>query len=252
MTLPLLFKFTLAALLLVWPAAVDSPYYPGPKVDAPAVPMTQETPDVDVLAYCFAATTGLAKERRVCRIAREVASVVHEHAEQDRIPFAGPAAQQATVLALLEIARHESGFRWKVERCVINGDLPYQGAPMSIGRAVSMFQLQSNNWEDLFITEGVRAGTSIPRPKRYSRDAICRSNGLAVYLALHALMRGPWVTRKSTKPANVAAMFNLYSSGNSGPSRASREHVKAFEMMMRQNKIAMVPKNGPMWAEVKQ
>jgi len=41
MTLPLLFKFTLAALLSIWPAAVESKFYPGPKVDA--YPMKQDT-----------------------------------------------------------------------------------------------------------------------------------------------------------------------------------------------------------------
>jgi hypothetical protein len=251
MTLPLLYKFTLAALLLIWPAAVVSPHYPSPKVDAPWVPMTPETLDVDVLAYCFGGASGIATERRVCRIAREVAAVVDEHAAQDRIPFTGPAAQQATVLALLEIAHHESGFRSKVEDCRITGDLPAHWSKITEGRAVSLFQLQANNHEDLFVTEGVRAGTSIPRPKKYSRAAICKSNELAVTLALYTLMRKAWTVDKTPRPKSVASMFYLYSSGKGTPSKAGREHVKAFEAMMRQHKIAMVPKNGPMWAEVR-
>lgn len=118
MTPAILFKFTLAALLAIWPAAVDSKFYPGPKVDRPATPITQDAPDADVMAYCYGNPPG---ERRVCRIAREVSTVVHEHAVEGRIPFVGPAAEQATALALLEIAWHESGFRSKVETCVING-----------------------------------------------------------------------------------------------------------------------------------
>lgn len=248
MTLPLLFKFTLAALLLIWPAAVQSPHYPGPKVDAPITPITPTTPDAEVMAYCYG---NPPRERRVCRIAREVAAVVDEHAAQDRIPFQGPAAQQATALALLEIAWHESGFRSKVENCTINGDPPRRGAPLSEGLAISLFQLQANNHEDLFITEGVRAGTRIPRPKKYSRASICKSNALAAKLALHALMRHAMTTRRSPHPSSVQGMFFTYASGSGKPSKAGREHVVQFEAMMRRHGIVFVPKNGPMWAEVK-
>jgi hypothetical protein len=238
MTLPLLFKFTLAALLLIWPAAVESKFYPGPKVDKPAYPITQDTPDEHVMAYCLSPT-----ERRVCRIAREVATVVHEHAELDRIPFSGPAAQQATVLALLEIAWHESGFRSKVEDCTITGDLPAKWSKPNEGRAVSLFQLQSNNWYDLF----EMTKTKPPRHRWHKRDAICKSNPLATRLALGALMRQAMTARGTTKPAGVQGMFYTYASGKGGKTKAGQEHVLQFEAMMRQNGIVLKG----MWAEVK-
>lgn len=240
-----LFKFTLSALLLVWPGAVESRYYPGPKIDKPPISLTQDTADVDVVAYCYGGPThnGLAVERRVCRIAREVSAVVHEHAELDRIPFSGPAAQQATVLALLEIAWHESGFRAKVEDCRITGDLPAHWSKITEGRAISLFQMQENNWFNLF----EMLPTKPPRHRRYPRRVICKSNPLAVMLALHTLMRQPWEARRSTKPSSVTAMFYTYASGKGGPSRAGREHVRQFMAMLRQNRIALKG----MYAEVK-
>lgn len=249
MTQALLFKFTLAALLLIWPGAVESKFYPGPKVDKPATPITQQTSDADVLAYCFGATlNGIATERRVCRIAREVASVVNEHASSNRLPFQGPAAQQATSLALLEIAWHESGFRAKVEDCRITGDLPARWSHITEGRAISLFQLQSNNWFDLF----EMSKTKPPRHIWHKRNAICESNLLATRLALHALMRHAVKSRGTTIPASVSGMFYTYASGKSGKTKAGREHVEQFEAMMRKHGIVFVPKNGAMWVEAKQ
>ena len=69
--------------------------------------------------------------------------MVYEHASSNRLPFKGPAAQQATSLALLEIMWHESGFRAKVEDCRITGDLPTRHSKINEGLAVSMFQLPS-------------------------------------------------------------------------------------------------------------
>jgi len=240
MTLPLLFKFTLAALLSIWPAAVESKFYPGPKVDA--YPMKQDTPDAEVMAYCYGGPNA-PQERRVCRIAREVAAVVASHSFDDRIPFTGPAASQATALALLEIAWHESGFRSKVEDCRITGDPPTGHSKITEGRAISLFQLQSNNWYDLF----EMTNTKPPRHRRYSRDAICKSNPLAARLALHALMRQAMTARASTKPGGVAAMFYTYASGKGGKTKAGQEHVVQFEAMLRQNGIVLKG----MWAEVK-
>lgn len=237
-----LFKFALTVLLLIWPAAVNSPHYPGPKVDAFA--MTLDTPDAKVNAYCFT-----PDERRVCRIAREVAEVVDEHASHDRVPFAGPMAKQATVLALLEIAWHESGFRSKVEDCRITGDLPTRHSKITEGLAVSLFQLQANSREDLFEVSGVFAGTKKPRPKRWSREAVCKSNRLAVRLARHALMRQAWVSRSSFRPLTVNGMFFAYAGNGGRSSRAGREHVEQFEVMLRQHKLAIVPAKGAMWAE---
>jgi len=248
MTQALLFKFTLAALLLIWPGAVESKFYPGPKVDKPATPITQQTSDADVLAYCFGSMlNGIATERRVCRIAREVASVVDEHASSNRLPFHGPAARQTTSIALLEIAWHESGFRSKVEDCRITGDLPTRHSKINEGLAVSMFQLQANNREDLFEF----AQTKPPRPRRYSREAVCSSNVLAAKLALHALMRHAVKSRGTTIPASVSGMFFTYASGKSGKTKAGQEHVEQFEAMMRKHGLVFVPKNGAMWVEVK-
>ena len=248
MTPAILFKFTLAALLAIWPAAVDSKFYPGPKVDRPATPITQDTPDADVMAYCYSNPPG---ERRVCRIAREVSTVVHEHVVEGRIPFVGPAAEQATAIALLEIAWHESGFRSKVETCVINGDPPRKGSPPSEGLAISLFQLQSNNHEDLFLKGGFVAGTHTPRPKRYSRETICQSNAIAARLALHALMRQAWVTRASTHPKTVEGMFFTYASGKSRSTKAGREHVAQFEAMARRHGITLASVGGEILATVK-
>ena len=241
MTLPLLFKFTLAALLLIWPGAVESKYYPGPKVDA--YPMREDTPDVEVMAYCYSGPNA-PTERRVCRIAREVAAVVASHSFDDRIPFTGPAASQATVLALLEIAWHESGFRSKVENCDITGDLPAKWSKINEGRAISLFQLQSNNWYDLF----EMTNTKPRRHVWHKRDAICKSNPLAARLALHALMRQAMTARGSTKPGSVQGMFFTYASGKGGKTKAGMEHIVQFEAMLRQNGIVLKG----MSAEVKQ
>jgi hypothetical protein len=243
----ILFKFALAALLLIWPAAIESKFNPGPKVDKPDAPLTQETPDAHVMAYCYSGPNAPA-ERRVCRIAREVSTVVDEHAALGRIPFTGPAAQQATSLALLEIAWHESGFRSKVEDCRITGDLPTRHSKINEGLAVSMFQLQANNREDLFEF----AQTKPPRPRRYSREAVCSSNVLAAKLALHALMRHAVKSRGTTIPASVSGMFFTYASGKSGKTKAGQEHVEQFEAMTRKHGLVLVPKNGAMWVEVKQ
>ncbi len=247
MTPAILFKFTLAALLAIWPAAVDSKFYPGPKVDRPSFPITQDTPDADVMAYCYGNPPG---ERRVCRIAREVSAVVHEHTAEDRIPFVGPAAEQATALALLEIAWHESGYRSKVETCLINGDPPRKGAPLSEGLAISLFQLQANNHFDLFVMGGFVAGTRTPRPKRYDRETICQSNALAARLALHALMRQAWVTRGSTHPKTVEGMFFTYASGKSRSTKVGREHVAQFEAMARRDGITLASAGGEIRATV--
>lgn len=242
MATPHLFKFALAALLRVWPAAIASPHFPGPKMDAPTFAITVETPDAHVMAYCLAPV-----ERRVCRIAREVADVVDEHAQDDRVPFVGPAAREATVIALLEIARHESGFRSKVEDCRITGDLPSRHAKPHEGLAISLFQLQANNREDLF----EMTATKPPRHRRFTRDAVCQSNALAAKLALHALMRAAWVQRGSTHPSSVAGMFFGYASGKTKPTKAGREHIEAFEWMMRENGVRFVSSNGAMWVEMK-
>lgn len=235
-----LFKFALTALLMAWPGARNTP------------PVT----DMAIMAYCYSGTldtNGFVKEQRSCRIARELSEVVEEHANAGRIPFQGPKAKEATVLALLEIARHESGFREKVEDCRITGDPPSKHAKIDEGLAISMFQLQSNSRFDLFKKAGMFPGTRRPRPRFYSREEVCKSNPLAARLALHALMRHP-LSRKenpSTYPAGIASMFFSYSGNGGRPSKAGREHIKAFEMMMRQNKLVMVPTKGQMWVEAK-
>ena len=233
-----LFKFALTALLLAWPGARNTP------------PAT----DMAVMAYCYSGAlnaNGFVQEQRSCRIARELSEVVEEHADAGHIPFQGPKAKEATVLALLEIARHESDFREKVEDCRITGDPPSKHAKIDEGLAISMYQLRSNSWYDLFKKAGVFPGTSHPRPRSYLREEVCRSNPLAARLALHALMRLPLSRKKnpSTYPAGIAPMFFTYSGNRGRPSKAGREHIKAFEMMMRQNKLVMVPTNGPMWVE---
>jgi hypothetical protein len=184
-------------------------------------------------------------EHRVCR-EREFGN--DEHASSNRLPFQGPAAQQATSIALLEIAWHESGFRSKVEDCRITGDLPTRHSKINEGLAVSMFQLQANNREDLFEF----AQTKPPRPRRYSREAVCSSNVLAAKLALHALMRHAVKSRGTTIPASVSGMFFTYASGKSGKTKAGQEHVEQFEAMTRKHGLVLVPKNGAMWVEVKQ
>lgn len=243
-----LFKFALVALLAIWPAAVESKFYPGPKVDRPDVVLTQDTPDLDVKTYCHGGPNA-PSERRVCRIAREVATVVDEHAAHGRLPFTGPAAAQATVLALLEIARHESGFRAKVEDCRITGDMPSKYSKITEGRAISLFQLQSNNWYDLF----EMVNTKPPRYRWYSRAAICASNQRAAQLALQTLMRQAWVSsaHKSLVPSSIRSMFFSYSGNGGQSSKAGIDHVEYFALMMRENGIRLVPSKGAMWAEVK-
>lgn len=240
MTNIVLYKFVLAALLAIWPGRAT--------VDAAPAGLANAA-DVVVMAYCMVGMP--AQERRVCRIAREVATVVDEHAVKGHIPFQGPAGDKATALALLEIAWHESDFREKVEDCRITGDLPDKHSKITEGLAVSMYQLQSNSRYDLFLKHGTFAGTNRPRPKYYARDAVCNSNPLATRLALHALMRKAWVVNGTPHPSSIRSMFFAYSGNGGRKSKAGMQHVEKFEAMMRQNGLELVPKNGAMWVREK-
>ena len=246
MTQALLFKFTLAALLLIWPGAVESRFYPGPKVDKPATPIAQQTSDADVLAYVSARCwNGIATERRVShrsrgRKRRRRTCIIE--------PFAlpGPAAQQATSIALLEIAWHESGFRSKVEDCRITGDLPTRHSKINEGLAVSMFQLKANNREDLFEFAQTKTTTSgAIRAMLFVRATRSRQTRPS---CTHAPCGQE--SRHDDPRERVGDVFT-YASGKSGKTKAGQEHVEQFEAMMRKHGLVFVPKNGAMWVEAK-
>ena len=235
---PILFKFALAALLTLYPTAKTG------KTDAPMVEITEMTPDAEVLRYCWKpldTNQQTSQLRRVCRLAQEISDVVEQHAVEDHIPFRGPKGREATVLALEGIAFHESGLRASVEKCTVTGDLPYKQAPMSIGRSISMYQLMAGpSRQDLYITEGFLAGTKVPSPKRYSRDAICSDNKLATKLSLHVMMRFP---------KYPASMFYSYAGNGGKKSKAGEELYQQFNSLMLRQGLKLVSHQHPMWVD---
>ena len=146
-------------------------------------------------------------------------------------PSKAPAAQQATSLALLEIAWHESGFRAKVEDCRITGDLPTRHSKINEGLAVSMFSCASEQPR-----RSVEfAQTKPPRPRRYSRELFVRATCSRQSSPFMRSCANRGRVEASTIPASVSGMFFTYASGKSGKTKAGQEHVEQFEAMMRKH-----------------
>lgn len=116
------------------------------------------------------------------------------------LPFSGPAAKEASALALAAVARNESGYREDVRKCTVKGDA---------GRSVSAFQLYR--------------GTS---RRGYSEAAICADDALAARLSLGVLS---WYRTVPT----VTNMFQGYASGNSTfRSRGSSNQAYMFSQLV--------------------
>lgn len=87
--------------------------------------------------------------------------------------------EEETVYALMAIAHHESGFASDVQdcsRCKLGG--PY----CDHGKAISIYQMHSNNWEG------------------HTRQEVCTDLGLSTELALKALKKakGSWASKFRT------------------------------------------------------
>lgn len=151
----------------------------------------------------------IAERPRLERIAADVARVVVHHDEiaawisgDPPLPFAGSAAREASALALVAIAHHESGFRAEVEDCRIVGtDHP----------SVTAFQL----WGPF-----ARGG--------HSRRALCTSPALAAERALWTL------AHQAARVRSPAAAFRGYASGSGAiRSRAATRQCALWERLAR-------------------
>lgn len=127
-------------------------------------------------------------------------------------PFDGPAAKEATAIALASIAMNESGMREEVRDCRIKGDS---------GRSISVFQLIAG-----------------PGRKGYAEKDICSDHVLAARLGLNAL----------TWYKNVSAPINLfqgYATGNvNGHSWGARNQHQFFMSQLVASNVKLSTKPG--------
>ena len=125
----------------------------------------------------------------------EIANAVED--PHETLPFTGPAAKEASGIALVAIAWHESNFRQVVRDCRMTGDH---------GASISSFQLMK--------------GTSW---FHYSKDEICTNPQLAATLALRVLN---WYDRSvSTK-----SLFQGYATGSWAVQATAADEIrKLFE-----------------------
>jgi hypothetical protein len=136
------------------------------------------------------------------------------------LPFSGPAAREATALALVAIAGHESGFQARYATCASTGDRLAHHGPAE-GRSISLWQLMRGwAWGE------------------YSRAEICPetptdSRPLAAWLALRVLrLHGARCRR-------VQSWFNGYAAGDcSVRSAAATRQCASWERLMRRAGLA--------------
>ncbi len=105
------------------------------------------------------------------------------------LPWRGPTAPEASALALVAIAAHESGFRADVSDCRRTGD---------VGRSITAFQLMRGRAWGAF-----------------DRAILCRSPALAARQALAAL------AAQGARCATPRSWFDGYASGNCGQRTAA-------------------------------
>lgn len=131
-------------------------------------------------------------------------------------PFCGPKAREATALALVSIANHESGWVLGVQDCTYKKKDP----------AISLFAL---NGPVAF------AG--------YSKKEICNDNKLAARLSLQILML-------FKRCGTTLCMMQGYASGNTSiKSIAANELDSTFFRRLISEHIVIVYKNGCLYAD---
>jgi hypothetical protein len=112
------------------------------------------------------------------------------------LPFWGPAAHEASAVALVAVAHHESGMWAKVQSCEVCN--PESGW-CDRGRSVTLFQLQGRTaWGG------------------YSRQELCSSNAAATERALAVLAR-------FSRSPSTGRLFDGYAGRSLGVGRAARE-----------------------------
>lgn len=122
------------------------------------------------------------------------------------LPFDGPAAEPASIVALLSVAYHESGFRADVQDCTIRGDM---------GRSISLYQLHIG-----------------PARHGHSAEEICTDNLLATRLALRYLAR-------TARRGSVYGMFWGYAGA---PGKAALELTAIYRTQAQRWSIAQCPR----------
>jgi hypothetical protein len=128
------------------------------------------------------------------------------------LPFDGPAAKEASAIALVAIARNESDFDQAVRDCRRKGDG---------GRSISTFQLING-----------------PGRMKYSEKDICSDDALAARLGLNVLTwyKGVW---------EIKSLFQGYATGSpSLTSRGATNQYRYFTWSLAQNKIRLSHKPG--------
>lgn len=127
----------------------------------------------------------------------------------DELPFHGPAAREASALALVSIAFGETGFREIWIDCVEGGDN---------GRSVSAFQLMRGAaWYGA------------------ARHELCPTSPLAAYNALRVLTG---YSERCQRSAPVGWFYG-YASGSCGkPSEAGREHCARWVRLTKKMGLA--------------
>lgn len=143
-----------------------------------------------------------AERHRLTMIAADVALAV----ELGRVPFVGPAAKEAAVVALVAIGHGESMWRAEVGDCRVRGDL-------RISRIGSL-----GYWQ--ILGPFARHGSGV--------EDICANDSLAAWLALRVL------DIHSMQARTWGGAFLGYASGSaSKPSEAGRRHCRRWETLSR-------------------
>lgn len=135
------------------------------------------------------------------------------------LPFDGPAAKEASAIALVAIARNESDFNQKVRDCRVKGDN---------GRSISVFQLING-----------------PGRMKHTEKEICEDDTLAARLSLNVLT---WYRYTGSSKS----LFQGYGTGYANlTSRGAKNQNDYFTWAIAKNKITISRKTGTakMWAE---
>jgi hypothetical protein len=155
-----------------------------------------------------------ASNERACIIAKDIVSAVDAAPE---LPFGGPAAKEASDVALLAIAYHESGLRLEVQDCSYCDKNKERGA-CDHGRSLTMYQvMRGRAWGG------------------HTREELCTDNQLASRLALGVLTRA--------SRGGPQAMFQAYAGCSARNCKAGRELQDQFRALATRAKLA--PRGGP-------